>query len=93
MSTDTATEPTGSSANDAAAEPSRLSVNDAAAELSILSVNETIRKYPATVAVFNHHGIDACCGGAAPIAAAATRDGADAGTVMADLMQLLREAE
>ena len=93
MSNDTAVEPNGPAVNDAAAEPSGLSVNDAAVELSVLSVNETIRKYPATVAVFNHHGIDACCGGAAPIAAAATRDGADVETVMADLMQLLREAK
>jgi iron-sulfur cluster repair protein YtfE (RIC family) len=42
-----------------------------------LSVNEAIRRYPATVAVFNEFGIDACCGGAAPLAEAAARDGAD----------------
>ena len=42
-----------------------------------LTVNEMIRRYPATVAVFNHFGIDACCGGAAPLAEAAVRDGAD----------------
>jgi iron-sulfur cluster repair protein YtfE (RIC family) len=35
-----------------------------------LTVNEAIRRYPATVAVFNAFGIDACCGGAAPLAAA-----------------------
>ena len=42
-----------------------------------LTVNEAIRRYPATVAVFNDFGIDACCGGAAPLAEAAVRDGAD----------------
>ena len=42
-----------------------------------LTVNEAIRRFPATVAVFNEMGIDACCGGAAPIAEAAERDGAD----------------
>jgi iron-sulfur cluster repair protein YtfE (RIC family) len=42
-----------------------------------LTVNEAIRRYPATVAVFNAFGIDACCGGAAPLAEAAVRDGAD----------------
>lgn len=42
-----------------------------------LTVNETIRRFPATVAVFNDFGIDACCGGAAPLAEAAVRDGAD----------------
>jgi iron-sulfur cluster repair protein YtfE (RIC family) len=42
-----------------------------------LTVNEAIRRYPATVAVFNDFGIDACCGGAAMLAEAAVRDGAD----------------
>lgn len=42
-----------------------------------LTVNEAIRRFPATVAVFNDFGIDACCGGAAPLAEAAVRDGAD----------------
>ena len=42
-----------------------------------LTVNEAIGRYPATVAVFNAFGIDACCGGAAPLAEAAVRDGAD----------------
>jgi iron-sulfur cluster repair protein YtfE (RIC family) len=42
-----------------------------------LTVNDAIRRYPATVAVFNDFGIDACCGGAAPLAQAAVRDGAD----------------
>jgi iron-sulfur cluster repair protein YtfE (RIC family) len=42
-----------------------------------LTVNEAIRRHPATVAVFNAFGIDACCGGAAPLAEAAVRDGAD----------------
>lgn len=42
-----------------------------------ITVNEAIRWYPATVAVFNEFGIDACCGGAAPLAEAAVRDGAD----------------
>lgn len=42
------------------------------------TVNEVIRSHPATVEVFNRFGIDACCGGAAPVRAAALRDGADA---------------
>ena len=40
-------------------------------------VNETLQLYPATTAVFNQFGIDACCGGAASISDAAARDGAD----------------
>ncbi|HYJ80690.1 MAG TPA: DUF542 domain-containing protein [Longimicrobiaceae bacterium] len=53
-----------------------------------LAVNEAIRRFPATVAVFNAFGIDACCGGAAPVAEAAARDGADA----AALLRALRVA-
>jgi len=41
-----------------------------------LSVNQIIRLHPETVEVFNRFGIDACCGGAAPPAEAALRDGA-----------------
>ncbi len=41
------------------------------------TVNDTIARHPATVAVFNAFGIDACCGGAAGIDEAAIRDGAD----------------
>ena len=48
-----------------------------------LTVNEAIRLYPATVAVFNAFGIDACCGGAAPLAQAAARDGADPEALLA----------
>ena len=40
-------------------------------------VNETLRQFPATTGVFNQFGIDACCGGAASISEAATRDGAE----------------
>jgi len=52
------------------------------------TVNQTISAHPATVAVFNRFGIDACCGGSATIEAAASRDGADA----AALLHALRHA-
>ena len=42
-----------------------------------MSVNDTLRRFPATVAVFNAFCIDACCGGAARLDQAAERDGAD----------------
>jgi iron-sulfur cluster repair protein YtfE (RIC family) len=42
-----------------------------------LTVNETIRRFPATFGVFKEFGIDTCCGGAAPLAEAAERKGAD----------------
>ena len=50
-----------------------------------LTVNEAIRLHPATVAVFNDFGIDACCGGAAPLAEAAARVGADPDALLAAL--------
>jgi regulator of cell morphogenesis and NO signaling len=59
------------------------------ARLDELTVNETIRRFPATVEVFNRHGIDACCGGASLIADAAARDGADVERVLAELRQLI----
>ena len=30
-------------------------------------INEVIKKYPATIKVFNDYRVDSCCGGGAPI--------------------------
>ena len=57
-----------------------------------MPVNEVIRKYPSTVEVFNRYGIDACCGGAAPVAEAAVRDGADPVVVAEALERAMAEA-
>lgn len=46
-------------------------------DIGVVTVNDAIRLFPETVAVFNAHGIDSCCGGAETIRAAALRDGAD----------------
>jgi iron-sulfur cluster repair protein YtfE (RIC family) len=54
-----------------------MSASDLLAILDDMSVNAVIQAFPATVAVFNEFGIDACCGGAAPIREAAIRDGAN----------------
>ena len=48
-------------------------------------VNDVIRTYPSSVSVFNELGIDACCGGDASLAEAASRDGVDIGVLMARL--------
>jgi len=55
---------------------------------STVSVNEIIRRFPATMAVFNRLGIDACCGGSASLDEAADRDGVDRAT----LVEALRAA-
>jgi iron-sulfur cluster repair protein YtfE (RIC family) len=57
-----------------------------------MTVNETIRRYPATVEIFNRYGIDACCGGASPVAEAALRDGADPAALRLELMRAVGEA-
>ncbi len=56
---------------------------------SDLTVNEAVRRWPATVAVFNRFGIDACCGGAAPIREAAVRDGAPPDEVLRALVEVI----
>ncbi len=56
-----------------------------------MAVNDAIRLHPETVAVFNDFGIDACCGGASPIAEAARRDGADLEQLLAALAAVLEE--
>ena len=53
-----------------------------------VSVNEMVARHPETMPVFNRFGLDTCCGGGAPIAEAARRDGAKLG----DLMQALEGA-
>jgi hypothetical protein len=49
------------------------------------TVNEVVRRHPATVAVFNAFGLDACCGGAHPVREAAGRHGVDLGALVAAL--------
>jgi regulator of cell morphogenesis and NO signaling len=54
-----------------------------------LTENDAIRHYPETITVFNDFGIDACCGGAVPLAEAARRDGADLDALLAALAAVL----
>lgn len=60
--------------------------------LLTMTVNEAIRRFPASVAVFNRYGIDACCGGAVPIGEAAVRDAADPDALLGALLEAIREA-
>jgi iron-sulfur cluster repair protein YtfE (RIC family) len=52
-----------------------------------MTINEVIRQRPATVAVFNRFGLDACCGGSLPVRVAAERHGLDT----AEVLRLLNE--
>ncbi|HEX9939896.1 MAG TPA: DUF542 domain-containing protein [Longimicrobium sp.] len=49
------------------------------------AVNEVTVRFPATLQVFQRYGIDACCGGARPLAEVATRHGHDLDALLADL--------
>src|SRR4051794_11342890 len=55
-------------------------------------VNDVLRQYPATAAVFNTFGIDACCGGARSVRDAAREDGADCCALLAALEWALADA-
>ena len=57
----------------------------------VTTVNDLIALHPATVAVFNAFGIDACCGGAVPVHEAALRDGADPDALLAALAEVVGE--
>ena len=56
------------------------------------TVNEVLVQYPAAVSVFNAFGIDACCGGDAPLDEAARRDGADVIALIAALDTIVGQA-
>ena len=64
-----------------------MSTIDLGTDLKGVRVNEVIRRYPETVHVFSEYGIDACCGGAAPVHEAAARHGVP----LEDLLERLRE--
>ncbi|MBF8304406.1 MAG: hypothetical protein HW399_781 [Dehalococcoidia bacterium] len=38
-------------------------------------INDVIKHYPETIAVFNTHRVDSCCGGGVSIEKTAARDG------------------
>ena len=48
-----------------------------------LTVNEVLRRWPAAVTALNAFGIDTCCGGAAPLEAAAGEAGVALGEIVA----------
>lgn len=50
-----------------------------------LTIGAVLQRYPATLAVFNAHGLDACCGGALSLAEAAARHGLDLPELLAAL--------
>jgi regulator of cell morphogenesis and NO signaling len=45
-------------------------------------INDVIRRFPATIKVFNDYRVDSCCGGGSPIEFTAKRDGVDVGVLL-----------
>jgi len=58
-----------------------------------LTLTETVRRYPATLRVFNAHGLDTCCAAGLPIAEAAQRHGLDLAALVAALEQAAAETQ
>ena len=50
-----------------------------------MTINDVVSKYPETMAVFNQHKVDSCCGGAQSIATTAAVGGADIPALMVAL--------
>ena len=57
-----------------------------------VAVNEMVARHPETMPVFNRFGLDTCCGGGAPIAEAARRDGVDLDKLVKALGEALSAA-
>lgn len=50
-----------------------------------MTVNQVVAEHPETLAVFNRLGIDACCGGALPLAEVARKHRFDFIALLAEL--------
>ncbi|MEK7865859.1 MAG: DUF542 domain-containing protein [Planctomycetota bacterium] len=56
-----------------------------------MTVNDILRNYPEAAPVIAHHGLDACCGGAHPVAYACQHHGADLARLLDDLDRVIQE--
>ena len=57
-----------------------------------VAVNEMVARHPETMPLFNRFGLDTCCGGGAPIAEAARRDGVNLDELVKALSDALNAA-
>jgi iron-sulfur cluster repair protein YtfE (RIC family) len=54
------------------------------------TVNDIITRHPATMAVFNHFGLDTCCGAMLSVAEAAHANGVNADALCTELHAVAR---
>ena len=57
-----------------------------------LTINEIVTRFPDSIPVFNHFGLDMCCGGDVTLEEAARRDGLDA-KVLTDAVRVAVEGQ
>jgi iron-sulfur cluster repair protein YtfE (RIC family) len=57
-----------------------------------MTVNAVIARYPAALTVFHAHGVDACCGGALPLAVVAERHRLDLDALVAEVVAVAGRA-
>ena len=57
------------------------------------TINEIVEKQPEALRVFHQFGLDACCGGALPLAVAAERHGLDVREVLQALATVQEPGE
>lgn len=48
-------------------------------------INDVIKRFPTTIAIFNVHGVDSCCGGGQSIEKTAAADGVELGPLLTAL--------
>ena len=56
-----------------------------------MTIRDAIARFPATRVVFTRHRLDACCGGAHSIAAAALAKGLDPDKLLAEVREAAKE--
>ncbi|MEO7086537.1 MAG: DUF542 domain-containing protein [Gemmatimonadaceae bacterium] len=57
-----------------------------------LTINEIVARFGETIPVFNHFGMDTCCGGGVTVLEAARRDGIEVEAVLAALHEAIEAA-
>lgn len=62
-------------------------INTSAEITAEMTINEIIAQHPETVAVFNRHRIDSCCGGGLPLGEVARKHRLDFIALLAELEQ------
>lgn len=69
-----------------------MKTTEITAGFAAMTVNEIVRKYPATIAVFNEFGIDSCCGGGVELSVAAERDSVEMAVLIDRLNRAIENA-